>query len=483
MSKINVEGIRRDIAIQGKKLNAKSKSIHEIFDRLLEHVRQVNFRELMGVGTNEKIAIKAYVVGVIDTLLAIATEQKWDLATYNSLVYLFDGCKWVSVTDEIFKRFLQAAALKMGVPVTDGKFYRIQDELFKQFMASTSLLAPDAVRSDMVLVNMANGTFEITMQQRQFRDFKKEDFLRYQLPFTYDADATCPKFQAFLDEVLPEKESQMILSEYVGYLFTRELKLEKVLILFGDGANGKSVVFSIISALIGAENVSSFTLQGLTQNEYQRAEIGNKLLNYSSEMNPSRFDIALFKQIVSGEPIQARFIYGRAFIMKDYAKLILNCNVLPSHTESTEAFFRRFIVVPFNVTIPAAQQDPDLASKIIENELPGIFNWVLAGLERVISNRRFTESPAVTETIKSYREMSDTLSLFIQEYGIEGSNTKHMRATDIYCIYAKFCRDCNLEALAVNAFGMAMRKKGFEKKKMATGSYYYVTFRTELTSQ
>jgi putative DNA primase/helicase len=153
----------------------------------------------------------------------------------------------------------------------------------------------------------------------------------------------------------------MILAEYLGYIFTRSLKLEKALLLYGSGANGKSVFFDIINALLGPENTSNYSLQSLTsQNGYQRAELSNKLVNYGSEMN-GKLEAYIFKQLVSGEPVEARHIYGHPFIMTRYAKLIFNCNELPKDVEQTHAFFRRFLIVPFNVTIPDIRENTTMS--------------------------------------------------------------------------------------------------------------------------
>ncbi|HRQ86388.1 MAG TPA: DNA primase, partial [Flavobacteriales bacterium] len=79
-----------------------------------------------------------------------------------------------------------------------------------------------------------------------------------------DPEATAPKFQAYLDKVQPDKDRQMILAESVAHVFinTATLKLEKVPLLYGTGANGKSVFFDVVNALLGGDaNVSSYTLQ------------------------------------------------------------------------------------------------------------------------------------------------------------------------------------------------------------------------------
>ena len=117
--------------------------------------------------------------------------------------------------------------------------------------------------------------------------------------------------------------------------------------LHGTGANGKSVFFEVVSALLGTNNVSNYSLQSLTNdNGYFRARLANKLVNYASEIN-GKLEASIFKQLVSGEPVEARLPYGQPFVLRDYAKMIFNINQLPKDVEHTNAFFRRF----FNNTI------------------------------------------------------------------------------------------------------------------------------------
>lgn len=129
-------------------------------------------------------------------------------------------------------------------------------------MTDGNILTPE--KSETVLINLKNGTFEISGASQELREPTPSDFLKYQLPFDFDAGAIAPKFQLFLDRVLPEPELQAILAEFIGYVFVHGLKLEKVLVLYGTGANGKSVFFEIICALLGMENVSTFKLSSLT---------------------------------------------------------------------------------------------------------------------------------------------------------------------------------------------------------------------------
>src|SRR5690606_3385386 len=99
-------------------------------------------------------------------------------------------------------------------------------------------------------------------------------------------------------------------------------------------------------------NTSQYSLQDLTNdNGYYRAMIANKLVNYASEIS-GKLEAATFKQLASGETVTARLPYGNPMQISDYARLIFNVNDLPRDVEQTDAFFRRFLIVPFDVTIP-----------------------------------------------------------------------------------------------------------------------------------
>lgn len=328
----------------------------------------------------------------------------------------------------------------MGIEKFYARDFNFREQLYKQFIAVAHLPKPEQPK-DTVFVNLKNGTFEITSNGTRLKTFSSDDFLTYQLPFSYDPNAVCPLFQCYLDKVLPDKQLQMILAEFVGYIFIRTgtLKLEKALLLYGKGANGKSVFYEIIRCLLGEQNTSEYSLQSLTDDKgYQRAMIANKLVNYASEIN-GKLEANIFKQLVSGEAVEARLPYGNPFIMTEYAKLIFNCNELPRDVEQTPAYFRRFLIIPFNVTIPEHEQDKQLAKKIIETELSGVFNWVLDGLNRLLKQKDFTYSNVIQESRKQYERESDSVKLFLEEESYRASPSESIEMKLLYPAYRCFC--------------------------------------------
>jgi len=181
-------------------------------------------------------------------------------------------------------------------------------------------------------------------------------------------------------------------------------------------------------------------LESLTDKEgYYRAMMVDKLLNYASELNANQATTDKTKQLISGEKIQARLPYGQPFNMTDYAKLIFNCNELPKNAEQTNAYFRRFLIINFEQTIPEAEQDVRLSKKIIESELSGVFNWVLLGLNRLLKKEGFTYCEAVNDARKQYELESDSVNQFINDNGYLPSTTNYFKITDLYPLYKQFC--------------------------------------------
>ncbi|MBD0778246.1 DNA primase [Maribacter sp. ANRC-HE7] len=411
-----------------------------------------------------------YLILCIEQLLTIAETNDWGLCKRSGFIYIYNGEYWKAVDKERFQYFLGRTAMAMGVDRFTAKSFKFSEDLYRTFMAVAYLLTPEADK-EKVFINLQNGTFEISATKQQLRPFDRGDFLKHQLPFKYDPRAKAPLFQKYLDEVLPDVNKQKVLAEYIASVFisTSVLKLEKVLILYGEGANGKSVFFEIINALLGKENVSNYSLQSLTDNSgYYRAKIADVLVNYASEMN-GRLEINLFKQLASGEPVEARLPYGEPLNVKDYAKLIFNCNELPKDVQHTRAFFRRFLVIHFDVSIPDNKKDVNLSKKITQNELSGVFNWVLDGLKRLLAQSDYTKCEAIEKALDQYKKQSDSVKQFIDEEGYEPSNNAYTLLKSLYQEYRRFCSEDGFKPVSKTNFSKRLAHYNINSKRMAPG--------------
>lgn len=461
---------QEDIVQEIHKLMAKRKEAtphSEILDKLLNQLEPLDFellafpeleqlrRELEDDATTKaqkdsikkqidsyKLTTKHFLIITVETIIELANRNKWGICKNHEFIYQYNGTFWSELDKEVFQAFLGEAAEQMGVAKFSARYYQFREQLFKQFLSEAHLPKPEQ-KSDKVLINLLNGTFEITTGNKGLRPFDRRDFITYQLPFEYDSRATATMFQKYLDRVLPDIQSQKVLAEYLGFVFIKNgssvIKEEKALILYGTGANGKSVFFEIVTALLGSENVSNYSLQSLTEEKgFYRAKIQNKLVNYASEIN-GKLETSLFKALVSGEPVEACLKYGQPFTMTEYAKLIFNCNELPKDIEHSNAYFRRFLIIPFDVTIPDIEQDKSLHNKIISKELSGVFNWVLDGLDRLLKQRKFSECEAARIALDQYRLESNTVQMFLSENDFKKSANNYLLIKNVYPEYRSFC--------------------------------------------
>lgn len=466
-----------------------------ILDHLITQIEPIDFEALVfpevsglrekikvtEVGTNVqnelrkrlsqfKVTRKHYLILSIEHVIRTAEANKWGLCKNNDIIYLYNGMFWQEIDKNIFQHFLGEAAEQMGVPKYEARHYKFREDLSRQFNTAAYLPAPEH-KNDTVLINLQNGTFEITAEGMKLRPFDRSDFLTYQLPFAYDPDAEAPVFDQYINRVLPDIERQRVLSEYLGFVFIKHgnkiLKEEKALILYGSGANGKSVLFDVYNALLGSENVSNYSLQSLTNDSgYHRAKLANKLVNYASEIN-RKLETDVFKQLVSGEPVEARLPYGQPLILKQYAKLIFNCNALPKDVENSNAYFRRFLIIPFDETIPEHEQDKNLHTKIIENELSGVFNWVLKGLHRLLAQKGFSSCAAAEDALQEFKDDSNSVKIFWDDFGYKNSATSFIRVEDLYSEYRHYCSDYNIIPLKRKEFTRELKnfKVFFDREK------------------
>jgi len=470
-------------------LNNKNKQHLELLDDLLSKLEPIDFHQEVYPYLYEDVAIEVenqkmmkelkleerhYLIVCIEKVCQLAKENDMGLCQNNFVTYIYNGSYWLILEDKQLEFFLGKAAGQLGIDKYESKYYQFKEKLVKQFYAS-AYISDRIFDKNRVLVNLQNGTFEVTAKKQDLRPFNSNDFLTYQLSFEYNPTATAPIFEEYLNRVLPDKSCQNVLAEYLGSIFIRNgndiLKLEKALLLYGTGANGKSVFFEVVNALLGDDNICNYSLQDLCNpNGYYRTRIANKLINYASEIS-DKVDTTILKQLISGEPVSARALYKDPINITDYAKLIFNCNSLPVSVEHNNAFFRRLIIIPFDVTIPEEEQDKSLHIKIIQNELSGVFNWVIEGLKRLLLNKNFTSCAIIDDAIQRYKIDSNSIKSFLVENEFEPSyRGNKINLNILYDQYLVYCSDSRMRPFGKKNFSKLLESEGFEKVKANGGA-------------
>jgi putative DNA primase/helicase len=424
----------------------------DVLDSFLEHVERVAFTDT----TSRRIGLKAYYIRSIEHLLKVAKERGLDIGIKNQAPYVYNGRFWQRIEWETFRHFLQEVGAKQGIPYEFVKDYGFAEKLVKQFISAARF--PVSTTTGTPKINLRNGTLHFAPSGIELKPFNKQDGLTYQLHYDCDKSAEAPQFRKFIERVLPNQAVRKLIFQYIGYVFLRKMKLEKILFFYGDGANGKSVLMDIIEALVGEEQCFKAQLEDITGDKYTRAQLGNYILNVCSEIS-NRLKTDIFKLLASREPLPARHPYGRPFKVTEYATCIFSMNNFPKDVEQTNAFFRRFLIVEFGITIPEEEADTELAKKIIATEMSGVLNYVIKGANSLLKNGKFDIPPEVAEAIKKLDNVFTYLKQY--EYRPSRSNKHWITLDEMHKSYENYCDDDDSRAVSKRTFAKRLRDLGY----------------------
>ena len=384
---------------------------------------------------------------------------------------IYNGTFFECIDIEILTTFIVIAARKSGLEVTDSRSERFYTLLKKQLgVSAKSNKRRSKIESKL---NLGNGVICITKDGFRFREHSKDDLFTYVLPFDYEESATCPKYDKYLQEVLPDPEARVLIRQFSGYIIADNLNLAKVLICLGDGRNGKSVYFKILTSLLGQSNVSNFTLKELCDNPNARIQIENKLLNYSDEMSRN-FDSTIFKMLAAGDPVSGKLLYQDIRRIESYAKLAFSTNDFPYNKDRGFAYYQRFLLIDFNQTIPKERRNPYLHEEIVADELPGILNHVLDGLVDILKNKRFSDCASSDAVLDTFKLQNDNVLQFLDEYDYVQTTYYKCKLADLYQDYSSFCEKNGFKSGSSKTLSKSLKDKGFTIGRAGSGGRTHV---------
>jgi len=265
------------------------------------------------------------------------------------------------------------------------------------------------------VVNVLNGLLDVTTRTLSPHS---ADFLSpVQLPVNFDPDARCPDWDKFIAEVFPG-DAEAIAWEIPAWLMTPDTSIQKAVLLMGDGANGKSTYLRAFLAFLGRQNVAALSLHRLENDRFSVARLLGKLANICPDL-PSEglISTTTFKAITGGDALPAERKFEESFDLIPFSRLIFSANHLPKSQDASSAFFRRWIVVPFERTFRAG--DPGTISRdqldaMLSDpaELSGVLNKAIEAIASIRS-RGLSESESIRRAMDEFRETTDPLAVWL----------------------------------------------------------------------
>ena len=347
------------------------------------------------------------------------------------------------------------------------------------------IVIPDELDNDDYQFNLRNGTFNL--KTLTLDDHNRMNFITRLADYEYNDKAQCPQFKKYLNRIFrsrTDKEDMIaFLQRAVGYTLTGATGEQCLFLLYGSGANGKSVFLDVLNALLGeygtvTQSRTFTTERGEISNDI--AALAGKRMVYASEnSSDTHLDESIIKQLTGGENISARFLHQEFFTFKPRFKIWWAFNHPPAISDMTNSIWRRIKIVPFNEVLPESEWDKKLAEKLIAQELPGIFNWAIEGLKEYYRLGSLTPPKVIAEATNQYKEDQDILHEFIEDYcdlptsdEIFGKKFEE-RAGDLYTAYKTWnTYNGDEKAMSSTKFGKLMHDKGFARDRRKDGKWY-----------
>lgn len=319
------------------------------------------------------------------------------------------------------------------------------------------------------LFNCRNGTYDL--KNGYFRKHSPNDLISRMSNVFYDENAECPVFEKFYDEILMKNsDKKRFLQTVFGYSLTGDTSEECFFILYGATTrNGKGTLMETIAHMMGGDAGYAATAQPETfarkQNRDSRQASGDiarlkgvRFLNVSEPPKGMILDAALMKTLTGRDTITARHLHEREFQFIPAFKLCMNTNYLPQVNDDTIFGSDRIRVVTFERHFSDTERDRTLKDRLREPEnISGLFNWCLKGLERWKSEGLYIPGTIKAAT-EQYRQSSDRQATFFNECMIADSSAS-VKAKDVFDVYRAWCRDNNFYAENKSNFIAGLRSK------------------------
>tara|TARA_R100001198_G_scaffold4688_1_gene2459 strand:- start:2215 stop:4488 length:2274 start_codon:yes stop_codon:yes gene_type:complete len=320
------------------------------------------------------------------------------------------------------------------------------------------------------LFNAANTTLDLIEQEAIDPDPTHR--LTQVSRMKYNPEATCPYWEEFLSQILPDKKVVRHLQKYLGLSLTGDMTAEAIFILFGDGANGKSLLLEALAYLMGdyLSNAPAHTFLSSSRNESIRNDLAmlrsSRLVTVSETNKGSTLDESVIKRTVSGDLETARFLHKEFFQFRPKYKILLATNNKPEISGATHGTWRRLHLIEFGVKFgtpghPVAGKKDEIIAKL-KSESSGVLNWMIKGFQ-MYREEGLIQPDAVDNATRSYREEQDPLLEFISSSCVV-DDILSISVTDLREAYNAYTGEDQSSVW----FGRAMSEHGYKASRVGS---------------
>ena len=470
--------------------SSTDKELEELEQRIKDASKLKNV--FKGAGLNEDEAVKKIIDAlslkttlvsqhrkmgesdIADHLLALAKREGFEFGSYRDELYIWNGMHFEKLTKDQVIRFIidwmqdpQSGRVNQKQRTPD-----MVDKIIRHLKYKGTHLEPIKIRQNKAgirVINMLNGALIIYESGKySFKHLHDpQDGCISILDIEYKKDAKAPKWNKFLQRILPNELERKALMQFFGYTLYPKHLYETFMFFYGEsGANGKSVVLETMRRCFGEESVSSLDLQ-----QFEGHQIGGlegKLLNIGAELDAKNLrdgQLSNLKKIAGGEPLffNPKGTAGYNILGQNIPKCIFAGNSKP-YQGMDGGVFRRMIFLNFIANIPVSERVEKLSERF-NDELGGIINIALEELTGLIRAGKFAESEAMLSAKDEYKIQTDPILAYAKDHICVNPELMIPRKY-IYAHYKTWCEQSGHHAMAQKGFLEKLKKhRDFEEKR------------------
>lgn len=347
---------------------------------------------------------------------------------------------------------LAAAVKSAGAKVKEANKLEVSRSI-ESFLEQASGLPEIKIRTEQLdqhdyLFNCANCTIDLrTMETFPAR---REDLITLATDTIYDPTATCPEWEAFIKQAIPDADLRDWFQRYCGYCLSG-LTVEQIFaFVHGEGGAGKTTCLNVIAGVLG-EYAKVFPPELITENSKQKdgnepnpliATWRNARLIRSDETKKNkRLDEAAVKRYSGSDRLVARELHKPPFEYDPHFKIIIDGNhTLNINDVHDNSLRRRLRIVPF--INPPAPEDIDvmLTHKLSTPQArSAILNWCLLGWTNY-QKRGLSDIPAAMQLAQDeFYSANDTISEFLEDCSCEiGDKNRAKYQVAVMAVWRQF---------------------------------------------
>lgn len=318
------------------------------------------------------------------------------------------------------------------------------------------------------MFNVENGMINLQTGELLPHDIKC--FITKLSKINYNTDAICPRWDLFLDEICPDKESQKYLQRFFGYALTGHNRAEKMLVLNGLGGNGKGVLLDTVIKIMGdytrvAESSTILKRKHERTSSNDLADLyGYRLVRASETAANQILDEARIKIITGGNTIKCRLLYKQYIEYIAQFKLVLETNHKPVIESQDNSIWRRVDRLDFDNTFNEEDGTRDeFLRDTLESELEGVLLWMVNGAIEWYKIGLATPKSIIQLNL-SYKAELDEIGGFL-EICTEKDSSSQVSKKILYQLYTFWCKHVEEYPLSKKAFGKRLEENGFAHKR------------------